>query len=205
MIIRIVTVVSLCLLLLLVLYLPAAYTPAQFLQQIRVEHATCSQYWEDSAAARILERAFTIIENKPTRTPLIIHDNPPASPAKAMTQEVAKVGTRMFDNAYIRSLNGLFALGAYRLATVIEWLPPFGILLGACTIDGIIRRSVKKHEFLRHSPEIVSLCACLIIMAICTLVLSLVIPWSMHPVSLPIMLLLICIFINLGIANYANG
>ena len=205
MIIRIVAVVSLCLMLALVLYLPAAYTTAQFLQQIRVEHAVCTQYWEGGAAARILERTFAFVESKPTHTPLIIQDKPPASPSTAVTLEVAKVGTRMFDNAYIRSLNGLFALGAYRLATLIEWLPPFGILLGAASIDGIIRRSVKKHEFMRHSPEIVSLSACLMIMTACAMVLMLVIPWTLHPAVLPAMFALISIWMNLGIANYAKS
>ena len=205
MIIRFVAVVSLCLMLLLVLYLPAAYTPAQFLQQIRVEHAVCSQYWQSGAAGRILERAFAFVESKPTRAPLIIPDKPPASPATAVTQEVAKVGGRMFDNAYIRSLNGLFALGAYRLATLVEWLPPFGIMLGAASIDGIIIRAVKKHEFRRHSPEIVSSSACLMIVLACSMVLLMVIPWPMHPAVLPAMLFLISILMNLGVANYAKA
>jgi hypothetical protein len=205
MIIRIVAVVSLCLMLLLVLYLPAAYTTAQFLQQIRVEHAICSQYWQGGAAARILERTLAFVESKPTRVPLIIQDKPPASPGTAVTQEVARVGTRMFDNAYIRSLNGLFALGAYRLATLVEWLPPFGILLGAVSIDGIIIRAVKKQEFRRHSPEIVSLSACITIMTACAMVLLLVMPWTLHPAVLPVMLLIISIWMNLGIANYAKA
>jgi hypothetical protein len=205
MIIRIVAVVSLCLMLLLVLYLPAAFTTAQFLQQIRVEHAICSQYWQGGAAARILERTLAFVESKPTRAPLIIQDKPPASPGTAVTQEVARVGTRMFDNAYIRSLNGLFALGAYRLATLVEWLPPFGVLLGAASIDGIIIRAVKKQEFRRHSPEIVSLSACITIMTACAMVLLLVMPWTLHPAALPVMLLIISIFMNLGIANYAKA
>ena len=205
MIIRIVTVVSLCLMLLLVLYLPAAFTTAQFLQQIRLEHAVCSQYWGGDAAASVLERTFAFVESKPTRAPLLIPDKPPASPGTAVTQEVAKVGGRLFDNAYIRSLNGLFALGAYRLATLVEWLPPFGIMLGAASIDGIIIRTVKKHEFRRHSPEIVSSSACLMIVLACAMVLLMVIPWTLHPAVLPAMLLLISVLMNLGVANYAKA
>ena len=202
---RAISVVSLCLLLSLVLYLPAAYTPAQFTQHVRTEHTACGRYWDRPVALRIMARALLLMENKPTHTPMMIADRSAAHPPGTVAREVAHVGARLFNNAYIHSLNGLFALSTYRLATLIEWLPPFGILLAASAIDGMIRRAVKRKEFLRHSPEIYGLCAGLVIVMACALVLLLVAPWSLHPMVLPLVLLCFCVCVNLGIANYAKA
>ncbi len=202
---RVLSIGSLSILLIMVLYLPAAYTPVEFVQQIRVEHDAAMRFWQGDFGTHILARTLVFVDATPRKVPLMPPDKPRPPPSGAVALEVGRVGNRMIDNAYVRSLNGLLALSAYRLATLIEWLPCFAVLLLASFIDGAIRRAVKRKEFLRHSPEIFGVCTCLLVVTICMTVLSLVLPWTAHPLLAPIMLLFMCVLINLGVANYVKA
>jgi len=56
--IRIITVAALTLLLVFVLYLPAANPPERFLTQIRSEHTINASFWGKARAELILDRAL---------------------------------------------------------------------------------------------------------------------------------------------------
>ena len=60
MIIRVVSTVSLVLLLVLVLYLPSAHPPERFIAQLSAEHERNSAFWGEERALRILSRMWAL-------------------------------------------------------------------------------------------------------------------------------------------------
>ncbi len=123
--IRAVAVVSLLCLLVLVLYLPSAHPPERFLAQLRAEHQATVSCWGEAPALRILSRALGMQDVARQATPVpSAADVPPASAVTgAVAQEMVSVNRRLFDNAYFRSIDALVLLAAFRLSTLLEWLP----------------------------------------------------------------------------------
>lgn len=200
--IRVVAIASLTVLLALVLYLPSAYPPAVFIEQVRNEHRLNRAFWGEQHAITTLARMLRMQES-PLSVPL-------ASPAKVnstassqmMAIQMNQVTGRLFGSEYFRSLDSLFTLGTYRLSTMVQMLPATGIFLAAALLDGLIRRVVKSKEFLQHNPEIFSACICLIIAAACGAAIALVYPRALHPVLLPAAMLIVTILSGIAIANY---
>ncbi len=60
MIIRVVSIVSLILLLILVLYLPSAHPPERFITQLGVEHERNNAFWGEERALHILSRMLAL-------------------------------------------------------------------------------------------------------------------------------------------------
>lgn len=200
--IRIVTICSLVLLLMLVLYLPAAKPAGVFIAQVRVEHALLSEFWGRDHAMAMLAKMLDLQPDSTPSPPLIpIAQGPEGKGAKVLP-EVAAVGNRLLNNEYFRSLNALLVLATYRAAVVFYLLPGLLPFLVAAVVDGIVRRSVKGKDFSGHNPEVFAACVSGAIMACCCLVIACVLPIQL-PVALMPMLMFSCgALANVGLANY---
>jgi hypothetical protein len=205
MIIRVVWIVSLILLLILVLYLPSAYPPERFIDQLSVEHERNTAYWGEEHALRILSRMLEL-QADAKQLSLI-----PATPAPAETRgqvdtaaasQLSQANARLFNNPYFRSIGALLALATYRLAALVEWLPYLSAFVLAALLDGFARRIVKSKEFLQHKPELFALHASVVILIACGLVVALVMPVTLHPLLLALMPASVGVFGSLAIANY---
>jgi hypothetical protein len=205
MIIRVVSTVSLVLLLILVLYLPSAHPPERFIAQLSTEHERNSAFWGEERALRILSRMLELQTQAKEASPIpdtLANGQTRSSVDTATASEVSQMNTRLFSNTYFKSIGALFALATYRFSTFVEWLPYLSVFVLAALLDGCIRRIVKSKEFLQHNPELFALHASLVILVACGTVVSFVLPVAIHPHLLALVPAGIGIFGSLAVANY---
>jgi len=205
MIIRVVSTVSLILLLILVLYLPSANPPERFIAQLSLEHERNSAFWGDEHALRILSRMLALHTGAKEASP--IPDTFASAGSRSQidsttASEMSRMSTRLFNNQYFKSIGALFALATYRFSAFVEWLPYLSVFVLAAFLDGFIRRIVKSKEFLQHNPELFALHASLVIIIICGTVVAFVLPVTVHPLLLALVPAGVGIFGSLAVANY---
>lgn len=202
--IRVVAVLSLVSLLVLVLYLPSAHPPEHFLSQLRAEHQAMAQFWGHDPAMHILSRALSVQETARQASPMPSSSDAPAlgTVDGAVALEMATVNQRLFNNTYIRSIDALFLLASFRLATLLEWLPWLLAFTVAVVADGGFARLIKSKEFRQHDPELFALYACAAIVAVCATVLGLVAPVTLHPIVMPCVPLLVSQLVGRAVGNF---
>lgn len=202
--IRVVAVVSLLCLLVLVLYLPSAHPPERFLAQLRIEHQATAAFWGEAPALRILSRALGLQDSARQATPVpsAAAALPSSALSGAVALEMASVNQRLFDNAYFRSIDALVLLAAFRLSTLIEWLPWLAAFAIAVMVDGAIRRMIKSKEFRHHDPELFALYACLAIVTACATVVGFVVPVTLHPLVMPGVPIAISVQLSRAVASF---
>ena len=205
MIIRVVSTVSLVLLLVLVLYLPSAHPPERFIEQLSAEHERNSAFWGEERALRMLSRMLELQAQAKEASPIpdtLASGGPRNRVDTAAASEMSQMNTRLFNNQYFKSIGALFALATYRFSAFIEWLPYLSVFVLAALLDGFIRRIVKSKEFLHHNPELFALHASLVILVACGTVVTFVLPVTVHPLLLALVPATIGIFGSLAVANY---
>ena len=202
--IRVVAVVSLLCLLVLVLYLPSAHPPERFLAQLRIEHQATAAFWGEAPALRILSRALGLQDSARQATPVpsAAAALPSGGLGGAMAHEMASVNQRLFDNAYFRSIDALVLLAAFRLSTLLEWLPWLAAFALAVLVDGGIVRLIKSKEFRQHNPELFALYACMAIVVGCATVVGLVVPVTLHPLVMPSVPIAISVLLSRALASF---
>lgn len=202
--IRVVGIVSLLCMLVLVLYLPSAHSPDRFIDLVRRERQAIGSFWGDVASLRILSRALAMVDSAQQASPV---PEPSAAPSSnsvngAVAIEMASVNQRLFNSAYFRSIDALLLLAAFRLSTLMEWLPwllAFGV---AAVLDGFVVRRVKAKEFRQHDPEWFAAYASLGIVTICVTVIGFVLPLALHPLVMPCAPVLLSIFLGRTVASF---
>lgn len=185
--IRVITVLSLVILLILVLYVPAAHPPQRFLAQLRAEQEIATAYWGTEPAIGMLNRAVNMQAAMTGVTPIpAAKDAPSAGDVNgAVSREMSSVNQRLFNNSYFRSVDALFLLASYRLSTLLEWLPGLAAFVLTAIVDGGFARLIKAKEFRQHDPEMFALYASLGIVVLCATVIGFVLPMTLHPLLLP--------------------
>jgi Domain of unknown function (DUF4400) len=205
MIIRVVSTVSLILLLILVLYLPSANPPERFIAQLSLEHERNSALWGEEHALRILSRMLEFHADAQQASPIPDTLAPAKSRSKVdsvTASQISQMSVRLFNNQYFKSIGSLLALAAYRFSAFVEWLPYVCVFVLAALLDGFIRCIVKSKEFLQHNPELFALHASLVILITCGTFVAFVLPVSIHPLLLAFAPAGVGIFGGLAIANY---
>jgi hypothetical protein len=202
-VIRVVAVVSLLCLLVLVLYLPSAHPPERFLAQLRTEHQATVSFWGPAPALRILSRALGMQDVARQATPVpSAADAPAGTVGGAVSHEMASVNQRLFNNAYFRSIDALVLLAAFRVSTLLEWLPWLAAFAAAVLVDGLIVRLIKSKEFRQHDPELFALYACLAIVTGCATVVGFVVPVTLHPLVMPAVPLLTSVLLSRAVGSF---
>lgn len=205
--IRAITVTSLVVLLMLVLYLPSAFTTERFVHQLAADHAAVTDFWGETEAARLLDSALSRQQDVQTVAPLPnAYDAPSTQRLEgAVAQEMTSVNDRLFNSPYFRSVDAMLMLATYRGSLALRWalwLIAFPVAMAA---DSLVSRHVKSLELGHHDPEVFALLACLAITTICAALLLLVLPVSLHPACLPTAPLLALTLLALAIASYHPG
>jgi hypothetical protein len=202
--IRVVATASLLALLILVLYLPSAYPPERFMNQLRAEHALNADFWGSEPAMRILERMldFQTVVNQatPVPTPAMAASSSPID--DAVGKQMWEVNARLFNNSYFRSVETLLALASYRLSALLEPLPFLLIFMAAAVFDGLLLRILKSKEFRRHEPEMFALHVCGAIVTACATVVAFVLPVTLTPPILCLVPVALCAFASRAVANF---
>ncbi len=198
--IRFVSTASLVALLILVLYLPSAYPPQRFIDQLRVEHALTVDFWGRAHAMRILARMLDWQATANQASPLpSLATNPVDS---AVARQMVEVNHRLFSSPYFRSIDTLLALATYRLSVLLEWLPVLLVFMLAALFDGALVRIIKSKEFSQHDPETFALHACAAIMTTCAAVLALVLPVTLHPLAFAAVPIAVSVFASRALADF---
>jgi len=181
--IRVIAVAALTLLLVAVLYLPAANPPERFLKQIRIEHDLNADVWSEARAERILDRAMAMNGALSSVSPVPTTAQAPHTDrmAEAVAREMARVNQRFFGNAYFRSIDTLLLLGTFRLAGLFEWLPVQAFAILAVVVDGFIVRILRSKEFKPHDPEWFALHASALVLLACASIVTFVVPLTISP------------------------
>jgi Domain of unknown function (DUF4400) len=202
--IRFVSTVSLLALLALVLYLPSAYPPEHFVQQLRSEHGLNVAFWGEEHATRSLARMLDFQSTAQQVSPVPTMTEAPAanSADAAVANEMSQVNKRLFNAPYFRSIDTLLALATYRFCALLEWLPVLLVFMLAVLFDGFLVRIVKSKEFLQHNPEVYALHACAAIVTGCGTVLALVLPVTLPPIVLAFAPVVICVFLSGAVRNF---
>jgi hypothetical protein len=203
-VIRFVSTASLVALLVLMLYLPSAYPPQRFIDQLHTEYALTVEFWGRSHAMRILSRMLdwqaAAKQASPVPSP---KDAAGPNPVDlAVEKQMADVNHRLFNNPYFRSIDTLLALATYRLSGLIEWLPALTVFMLAALFDGFLVRIVKAKEFRQHDPEMFALHVCAAIVTACATVLAFVLPVMLHPLVFSAVPITISIFANRALADF---
>lgn len=196
--IRVVSIISLLCLLVLVLYLPSAHPPNRFVELVRHEQQAIERLWGRPAALRILSRALAMVDSAQQVSPVPNPSNAAPSDAvgDAVVIEMASVNQRLFNSSYFRSIDALLLLAAFRLSTLVEWLPWLLAFAAASVIDGALIRKVKAKEFRQHDPEWFAAHASLSVVTICVTVIGFVLPQVLHPLAMPCSPVLLSVFMG---------
>jgi hypothetical protein len=202
--IRAVTIVSLVLLLVLVLYVPAVNPPERFLERLRDEHKTAVDFWGAEVAYRMLNRALRMQADAAEASPIPALRDMPRTPGAngAVAAGMASVNQRLFNNAYFRSVDALLMLASYRLSSLLEWLPWLIPLALAAGVDGALTRIVRAKEFLMHDPEMFAVWCSLLIITACATVVALVMPMRLYPAMLAGPPMAMAVLLNRAVGNF---
>ena len=202
--IRFVSTASLLALLVLVLYLPSAYPPERFINQLRAEHELTIDFWGHDHATRVLSRLLDLQATAQHASPVPSLANAPTpNPVDlAVAKQMSEVNTRLFNNPYFRSIATLLALATYRFCALIEWLPVMLVFMMAALFDGFMLRIIKSKEFLQHNPEMYALHACAAIVTVCATVVAFVLPVSIPALVFSIVPVVVSVFVSRALANF---
>jgi hypothetical protein len=201
--IRVTAIVSLMALLILVLYLPSRYPAQRFFEQLRLEHEQSMNYWGEQAAWQMLDRALRLQGNAASASPIPSDRDAPSAPRfNAVAGEMSAINQRLFNNPYFRSVDALLVLACYRLSALLEWLPWLAVFVLAAMADALQVRVLKANEFVQHNPEMYALHATLAITVACSVVIACVLPWTWHPLLLPLAPLVVLTLLCLALGQY---
>lgn len=186
------------------LEIPSLYPAGTFIEQIRVEHGLCAQFWSEQHAIDILERALDFDEVTTQVSPTApvsraAKQNPVHTVAET---ETARVSTRFIRNPYFRSIGAMFTLVTYRIATLLEWQPVLMVICVVIAEDGLVARVIKSKEFAQHNPQTYALYSCLTIVTVCGTGIAFMLPYSLSPIFGPTLQLASAAFLHRALSNY---
>lgn len=138
--IRVVSIASLVLILVLVLYLPSANSPERFIHQLRVEHGLAVDFWGGGGATRIMSRMLELqaTVNETSPVPSLTDTSAGSAIDQAMAKQMSHVNERFLNNPYFRSIDALVALATYRIAALFEGLPVLMLFMAPALFDGYV-------------------------------------------------------------------
>lgn len=198
--------VSAVLLLLLAFYLPAAYGPEQFTQQLLRDHSTLATYWHPNSAANVMLR-YRTWKHKQLAEVFATAQSPPLSTTEnaEVGRTVAQIHKRVIGSGYAESWRAMLALGSYRWATVLQWLPLLLSIGLAMIIDGGIARKVRAHEFKAPNPEYLAIFAAGLVLTLTALAGTALVPIALPPWLIPGGVLFTFLMLALMLAEYHHS
>lgn len=185
------------------LYLPSAYPPQRFLLQIRLSHERNVAFWGEPRADRILQRALWLDARRADLAPAAFATPDPPRPGTdtASAQQMAAVVQRLFHNSYAQGFDALALLAALRLSVLWQWLPWLTGFVGIACIDGGMVRITRSREFVPHSPTRFALCAIGAALVLGVMLLLLIVPADIGPLTLGCAPLLLGALLALAISH----
>jgi hypothetical protein len=189
----------------LFLYLPAVQPADHWMKRLHVELQLHARAWGRGHAQRVLDDAIRRSAGLRRATPSLQEpqDRASGSPVDAaMATQMNATAARLTDSAYLRSIEMLVTLAAFRvsaLLSVLPWLMGIGL---AAVVDGLVRRRIKSREFLQHHPEAFAAGLCGMLLTLGVTAITSILPVVVHPMFELAMPLAFAMSARLAIANY---
>ena len=189
----------------LALYLPAAFPPERFLEQIRFEHELNLAAWGSRDAMDVLDQALAL-RSKLIPTPATLAKTEPPQPRTAaddaLAREISSTSDRLFGNVYFAALEAMGAMMLHRVAALFEGAGLVLVFAVAALIDALLRRAVKTKQFEQHHPEVFGACGVLVVLITLATAGAFLIPMTLHPYLIATIPLLVIVLLALAIANF---
>jgi hypothetical protein len=196
---------TLCGVLLYALYLPSAYPPERFVEQVRIEHDLNASFWGEERAHRLLEHSLALYARQGALVPAAFASAPgaPTTDANAaVAHHMSEVLERLLHNRYTQAFDALLLLATYRLSALLEWWHWIVAFVVIACIDGYLVRLIRSKEFLEHSPMRFALCAIGATLALAFALLILVMPVSVYPPLLGLVSLTLGTSLAMAISHF---
>lgn len=202
--IRVVLIASLTALLVLVLYLPSAHPPQRFLAHLQVEQAQLATFWGSTHAERVLARTIATQATAHTLAPdLQARELPHAGyVGSAVEIEMSAVNARLFNSAYLRSVDALLLLATFRLFVLLEWIPWLAWFACAALIDAGTSRVIKSKTLAHHDPELFAACALGALLTVCCSLVAFLTPATLHPLLFPTAPIALALLVAASVRHY---
>ena len=196
---------TLCVVLLYALYLPSAYPPERFVEQIRAEHDLNVGFWGEERAHQLLRDSLALYARQGELVPAAFASTPgaPASDANAaVAHQMSEVLERLFHNRYTQAFDALLFLAAYRFSAMLQWSQWIAAFVLIACVDGYLVRLIRSKEFREHSPLHFALCAIGATLALALALLLLVLPTSVYPLLLGSVSLALGTLVAMAISHF---
>ena len=196
---------TLCVVLLYALYLPSAYPPERFVEQLRTEHALSAHFWGEERAHQLLQSSLALYAQQSEVVPAAFASSPGAAvndTNAVVAHQMSEVLERVFHNRYTQAFDALLLLAAYRLSALLQWWQWIVAFVLIACFDGYLVRVIRSKEFLEHSPMRFALCAIGATLALALALLLLVMPVSVHPLLLGVVSLALGTLIAMAISHF---
>jgi len=196
---------TLCVALLYALYLPSAYPPERFVEQIRTEHGLNAAFWGEERARQLLQRSLALYAQQSEVVPAAFASSPGAAvndTNAVVARQMSEVLERVFHNRYTEAFDALLLLAAYRLSALLEWWQWIAAFVPIACFDGYLVRVIRSKEFLEHSPLHFALCAIGATLALALALLLLVLPVAVYPLVFGAVSLALGTFLAMAISHF---
>lgn len=201
---RAVLLATLVVLVVLVLYPPSIMSPQDYYQLLRDERASVTALWGDGQSRRIdalATRVYRASLQPPLPGPLG-DDRRVDAANKAAGPAADSLPGRLGNNDYARSLEGALSLAAYRISAFLMFMPFFIPFTVAAVVDGFVERRVRSVGFINDSAGLYGLYAGCAVFLLCTAVVALAWPDSVHPTLLALIPIGVAFLVGRAAANF---
>lgn len=196
---------ALCVVLIYALYLPSAYPPERFVEQIRIEHELNVGFWGEERAHQLLQHCLALYARQGDVLPAAFASTPGASAdptTAAVAHQMSEVLERLFHNRYTQAFDALALLAAYRVSALLEWSQWISAFVLIACFDGYLVRLVRSKEFREHSPLHFALCAIGATLGLAVALILLVVPLSVYPLLWGSVLLALGTLVAMAISHF---
>ena len=196
---------TLCVVLLYALYLPSAYPPKRFVEQIRTEHGLNAAFWGEERAHQLLQRSLALYAHQSEVVPAAFASSPGAAvndTNAVVAHQMSEVLERVFHNRYTQAFEALLLLAAYRLSALLEWWQWIAAFILIACFDGYLVRLIRSKEFREHSPLHFALCVLGATLALAVALLLLVLPVAIYPLVFGVVSLALGTLIATAISHF---
>lgn len=203
---RVLSGIALLSIIVIAFYLPSQFPARTFYEQLHAEHSTNEQFWGDSHADAILERALAIdakVVNAPdTVAPAVAVPRKTIDPLSRTNLRLTEMRDRFVNSSYVQGLRATLLLAEYRISALIQWGPAAFLFLALAVLDGLVVRLVSSYEFGDHSPVKFGAFGFSLIAFLWLVVVSFMLPTAIHPIFYGVAPVVLAILLATVIANF---
>lgn len=181
--------------------------PGDFLRRsLEKETQLVKTYMGDSYYSWMHKKAFRWHRNLLIDNGLLqsVYDHLIPSDAERMRSKgMEKMGRKWFSwvEGRIEALSNTVYAIALRLTLIVGWVPYIGLLFIPSIFDGLMTWRIRQTNFDYVSPVVQTYSIRVMMAIVLALLIALFMPIALHPVIIPLVLIVFCVFSGLSVGN----